>query len=780
MLPKISAESLSSQQLAASLAPLDGQVALPGLAAPVTLLRDGWGIPHLKAAGAQDAWRALGFAHAQDRLFQMELTRRRALGRAAEWLGEAAVASDMLARRLGMEAACRRDFAALGDAARAMLEAYAAGVNGFLASGAPLPVEYRLLGEQAETWEAWHSIAVMRRLGLLMGSVWFKLWRAAALPVVGAENVGKLRYDDGGRDLLTIPPGTDAARQQADLEALAPAIRTLLESLGREGPGDETAGGSNNWAVGPGRSGTGRPVLAGDPHRVFEIPNMYAQHHVACDEFDMVGLTVPGVPGFPHFAHNGSVAYCVTHAFMDIHDLFLEKFSEDGTATQHGAGHAPVTRRRDSIKVRDSAERDFEIVETIHGPVIAGDPASGTALALRSVQFAEADLSFDCLPRMTRARTVAELYEATRGWGLIDHNLVAADTQGQIGHLVRARVPRRTAAHGWLPLPGWDPANDWQGWIAHEEMPQVIDPPEGLIVTANNRVVADDHPDYLCTDCHPPYRASRILERLRAMPGFRPEDAAALHADTLSPNALLLSDRLRALAEPADPAAAALRKALAEWDGDMRAGSPLPTAYVALRRAATRKLAERSGLLDVARHPWTAVAPGVVPQNQLWWTLPDLLRRDDVSFTGGSDWNSLLQEALVEAAAAPEVVARTPWGEVHQPRFVHPLSEKFPAAARLLDPPSRPVGGDNDTVQANGLLCSAGPRAAYGALARYVFDVGAWENCRWAVFHGASGQPGSPFYDNQNEAWSGCAMVPMLYDWPAIEAQASHRQALTP
>ncbi|ONG52330.1 hypothetical protein BKE38_14805 [Pseudoroseomonas deserti] len=780
MLPKISAESLNPQQLSACLAPLDGQVALPGLTEPASLLRDSWGIPHLKAATAQDAWRALGFAHAQDRLFQMELTRRRALGRAAEWLGEGAVASDMLARRLGMEAACRRDVAAIGAEARAMLESYAAGVNGFLESGAPVPVEYRLLGETPERWEAWHSIAVMRRLGLLMGSVWFKLWRAAALPVVGAENVGKLRYDDGGRDLLAIPPGSDAARHQADLEALAPAIRALLESLGREGPGDETAGGSNNWAVGPARSGTGRPVLAGDPHRVFEIPNMYAQHHVACDAFDMVGLTVPGVPGFPHFAHNGSVAYCVTHAFMDIHDLFLERFSEDGAATQHGEGLAPVTRRRDSIKVRDAGTCDFEIVETIHGPVIAGDPASGTALALRSVQFAEPDLSFDCLPRMTQARTVAELYDATRGWGLIDHNLVAADTAGQIGHLVRARVPRRSAAHGWLPLPGWDPANDWQGWIAHEEMPQVIDPPEGLIVTANNRVVADDHPDYLCTDCHPPYRASRILERLRAMPGFGPEDAAALHADTLSPNALLLRDRLRGLAEPADPAAAALRRTLLGWDGQMRAEDPRPAAYIALRRAATRKLAERSGLSGVGQHPWTAVAPGVVPQNQLWWTLPDLLRRDDSSLLGGGSWDQLLQEALAEAAASPEVAAEKRWGEVHQPRFVHPLSEQYPAAAALLDPPSRPVGGDGDTVLANGLLCSAGPRATYGALARYVFDVGAWENCRWAVFHGASGQPGSAYYTNQNEAWSDCAMVPMLYDWPAIEAQASHRQQLTP
>lgn len=773
---------VDARMLEAALPPLEGELRVPGLEGPVEILRDAYGIPHLRAGGTGDAWFALGFVHAQDRLFQMELTRRRALGRAAEWLGAGAAEADMLVHRLGMEAACRRDHAALGEAAQAMLDSYAAGVNAFLASGAPLPVEYALLGATPEPWEGWHSIAVMRRLGLLMGSVWFKLWRAAALPVVGAERVGLLRYDDGGGDLLCIPPGVEAARYEADLAALAPALRALLDSLGVQG--DETGGGSNNWAVAPSRSGTGRPVLAGDPHRVFEIPNMYAQHHVACDAFDMIGLTVPGVPGFPHFAQNGRVAYCVTHAFMDIHDVFLERFSEDGARVMQagasgpasGPEWVPVIRREAEIAVRGAPPRRFEILETPNGPVIAGDARAGTALSLRSVQFAETDLSFDCLPRMTQASGVEDLFEATRGWGLIDHNLVAADTGGHIGHLVRARVPRRGRESGWLPMPGWTGEHSWRGWIGHDEMPRAIDPAEGLIVTANNRVVADDHPDYLCTDCHPPYRAARILEELRANPAFRAEDAGRLHGDTLSANALLFQRRLAALPEP-EGAAGALRARLLAWDGRMEAGATEPGAYVALRRALTRILAERSGLSGAGAHPWLAVAPGVVPMNQLWWTLPNLLRRDDAALLDGWNWDQALGAALREVA---ETEWETPWGEAHRPRFTHPLSALFPEAAPLLDPPALPIGGDNDTVLANGLLAAAGPAAAYGALARYAFDVGDWDNSRWAVFHGVSGQPGSPHFTDQHAEWAACRMVPMLYGWEAVRKAARATQVLRP
>lgn len=744
---------------------------VPGLAAAVTVFRDEWGIPHIRAKGANDAHFALGFVHAQDRLFQMELTRRRALGRAAEWLGAAAAESDALCRRLGMEAACRRDYAALGSDARSMLERYAAGVNAYLSSGAPLPVEYGLLGAAPEPWAPWHCIAVMRRLGLLMGSVWFKLARILALPIVGAENAVKLRYDDAGADLLTIPPGVTASRMAADLAALRPAIEALLTAMGP----DETGGGSNNWAVGPTRSATGRPILAGDPHRVFEIPGMYAQHHLACDEWDAIGLTVPGVPAFPHYMHNGRVAYCVTHAFVDIHDLFMERFDASGTAVLFGDVWEPVQTRTELIRIRGEPDRTITVTATRHGPVVAGDPASGAALTLRSIQFAETDLSFDCLPRMLCAGSVPELYEATRGWGLIDHNLVAADLDGRIGHRVRALVPRRPRANGWFAVPGWTGEGEWDGTIRHEDMPETIDPAGGVIVTANNRVVADGEP-YLCTDCHPPYRANRIAALLDVMAPFRIADAATIHADVLSPNAPLFQARLRALPCPGNAEAAALREELVRWDGQMDAASIPAGRYNALRRAMTGILARRSGLASMTGHLWAAMPPGVSPIGNLWWVLPTLLRNDDTSMLDDWSWDDVLQAALDEVASVPAV----PWGQAHRPVFQHPLSILFPDAAPLLDLPSMPLGGDGDTVMAIGLVPAAGSMATYGALCRYVIDVGDWDNSRWVVFHGASGQPGSPHYRDQANDWAACRMVQMRYAWPGIEAAATAKQVLRP
>ena len=752
--------------------PLTGEVRLPGLSAPVLLLRDGLGVPHLRAATARDAFLAQGFAHAQDRLFQMELNRRRALGRSAEWLGPSAFGADALARRLCVEAASRRDAAALGGEAREMVEAYAAGANAFLASGAPLPLEYELLGAAPEPWEGWHCIAVMRRLGLLMGSVWFKLWRAAALPVAG-DAVTLLRYDDGGRDALIHPVGAEAERWRAGLADLAPAAAALLEAA----EADATGGGSNNWVVAPHLSGTGRPVLAGDPHRVFELPNIYAQGHVACPEFDAIGLTVPGVPGFPHFAHNGRVAWCVTHTFADIHDLYLERFAADGRRALFRGAWEEARRRTERVSVRgEAAPREVEVLETRHGPVICGDPAHGTALTLKSVQFAESDLSFDCLPRMLRAGTVEALFEATRGWGLIDHNLLAADTAGRTGWLLRARVPRRGRENGWLPVPGWTGEHEWRDWIPFEEMPRALDPAPGLLATANNRPVADGHPDYLCTDCHPPHRARRVAELL-ADPALRSVDgAAAIHADTLSRPAMEMQKHLARLAGLSS-AGEALRAELLAWDARMEAGSRAAARYIALRLALVRRFGEASGLSALAGRPWLSPAPGVAPLTQLWWAMPALLRADDATLLRGTSWDALLHGALEEVAAAPLTEA---WGEMHRPRFAHPLSALFPEAAPLLDPPAAALAGDGDTVQANGLVAPAGPRAAYGALARYAFDVGAWWNSRWSVFLGASGHPGSPHYADQHAMWAACRMAPMVADWAALEADAEARQTLRP
>ncbi len=713
----------------------DSAAAVPGLSGKVDLRRDTWGIPHIRAASHLDAFAGLGFAHAQDRLWQMEALLRRGSGRYAQWVGKSALAGDMLARQLDTVGASRRDFALLNDETRQMLESYARGVNAFIGLG-KWPVEYAILGARPAAWEPWHSIAVMRQIGFLMGSVWWKLWRAAALPIVGATEISKLRFDDGGDDMLCIPPGAEGVRYLAALADLEPGLEGLL--AGHEQQEAEVAGGSNNWALGPQRTATGRPLLAGDPHRVLEMPSMYAQAHLACDDFDVVGLTVPGAPGFPNFGHNGKVAWCVTHAFVDIHDLYVERFDAAVENTSFKGGWKPVKHRAETISVRGENDVTIDVVETMHGPVIAGDPTAGTGLVLRSMQFAVPDTSFDCTLPVLRSGTVEELYDAGREWGLMDHNLVAADTTGKIGNRVRAKVPVRPR------------------------------------VTANNRVM-ENGAHYFSTDSMPPHRARRIWQRLAELEKATVEDMAAIHRDTISVVAIEFRDRIRRVA--VDGAAATLRDLIVDWNGAMDADSSAAVAYVALRTALTKLVAVKSGVGAVAESPYTKVPPGIFGESQIWWTVPQLLRANDTGLLAGATWDELLAQALVDAAkdCSPES-----WGAVHRPILRHPLSAIYPEHAPVLDKPCGLLGGDNDTPFATGYIARLGMRATYAALSRYVFDVGAWDNCQWIVFHGASGHTASLCYDNQNATWAAGKMVPMLYDWSKIEACATSHQQLRP
>jgi penicillin amidase len=366
------------------------------------------------------------------------------------------------------------------------------------------------------------------------------------------------------------------------------------------------------------------------------------------------------------------------------------------------------------------------------------------------------------------------LYDAGREWGLMDHNLVAADTTGRIGNRVRAKVPVRPRSNGWLPVPGWTGEHEWNGLIPFEQMPCCIDPVEQAIVTANNRVMENGE-HYFGTDSMPPHRARRIWQRIAELSKATVEDMASIHRDTISVIALEFRERIRNLA--VDGAAAALRDRIVDWNGDMDAESKAAVAYVALRTALTKLVADKSGVRAVADSPYTKVPPGIFGESQIWWTVPQLLRAGDTALLAGATWDELLAQALADAAK--DCPAEN-WAAVHRPILRHPLSAAFPEYAPLLDKPCGPLGGDNDTPFATGYIARLGMRATYAALSRYVFDVGAWDNCQWIVFHGASGHTGSPTYDNQNAIWAAGKMVPMLYAWDKVEACATSHQQLQP
>jgi penicillin amidase len=766
--------------LAAALPDLAGTQRLRGLHGPVDLWRDPEGVPHARAASLHDAFFAQGFAHAQDRLWHMEYDRRRAYGRWAEVAGPAGVGQDVLARRLGLGRSARADYEGAAPETRAMLDAYAAGVNAFLETTRAWPVEFELLGTRPEPWAPWDSLAVFKIRHVEMGPWQMKLWRARLVRQVGARLAAFLCPGTAPAPMLIVPPGVEHGGPVADaLQALGRG-EAALASL------PAWIGGSNSWALSGTRTASGRPLVAGDPHRALDTPNCYYQNHLACPEFDAIGLSFPGVPGLSHFGHNRHVAWCVTHAMADYQDVFVERFDPtDPTRYEFRGEWRRAEVRRETVHVLGGDSVDVPVTVTHHGPVVLGDPARGHAVALRYTATAEMNRTFDAFVPMLRAASADDLEAAMRPWVDPGNNLVFADVHGTIGYRTRGVVPVRAAANAWLPVPGWDGAHEWRGTIPFDEMPAMRDPATGWIATANSRIAGADYPHYLGLDHAPDFRTRRLEARLRDLRGATVADMAAIHGDRVSIPARALVDVARGI-EPLDGGSRAALALLRRWDGAMDSDSAAATVYAAFR---ARLLQDVLGPLlgPLARDAFASV-PGapVTHLARLRGRLDDWIRDDDRTLLpAGGDWGSVLARALAGAAATlRETLGPDPahwtWGRLHRTRPSHPLSSRFPELAHRLDPASLPAGGDGDTVQAADFVPGAGYELSLTSVARYVFDLGDWERSAWIVPLGASGHPASPHYGDQAADWAAVRLRPMRYDWARIAADAETHQRLEP
>jgi penicillin amidase len=734
--------------------------------AAVEILRDELGVAHVRARASADAFFGQGFACAQDRLWQMELDRRRAAGRWAEVVGEVAVARDAFLRRTGLARAARRDLEALGADARAMLEAYARGVNAFLCSGAALPLEFALTGLRPEPWEPWHSLAVYKLRHLFMGPFQRKLWRAALLREHGEELVAALRADDEDGETLSVPPGA-AYREALDAALdLAPAA-AALDALA------DADGASNHWALHGSRTASGKPLLAGDPHRALDLPNTYWQCHLACERFDAVGLAFAGVPGLPHFGHNASVAWSITHGMADDQDLFVER------------DVAAMPRRRERIGVRGAEAVEIEAVDAPHGPIVLGGPPLSAGIALAWPTLVAPDPTFDAILPMLEARDCAALDAAQRDWVVPCNNLIAADVHGAIHYRFRGRVPVRDAANRWTPVPGWDARHDWRGFVPFEALPSATRPEGGVLAAANNRPAGAGTP-YLGVDFCGPSRVRRILARLAPLERATAEDMRAIHGDDVS---LVAPRFVRALdgAAPGHAHAAFALERLRAWDFRMAPDSVAAALYASFREQLALLVGEALGLASASLGKLGEPAPPPERMTLLWNALPGLLaaRFSPPGRAAPFDWREACARAFERALAFLEArLGPDPdewrWARLHRTLAWHPLAVDLPEARRVLAPPTVPMGGDGDTVLCGGVVPGFGLRASLVSVARYVFDLSDWEKCGWTVAHGVSGDRASPHHTDQVLAWTELRLHPMRYDWRGIESAARSRLALEP
>ena len=777
---------LTQTDLAACLPDLASTIRTPGLDAPVEILRDGWGIPHIRAATVHDAFFAQGFATAQDRLWHMDYDRHRALGRWSELVGASGLAEDRIMRTFGVERAAKADLAVSSADARAMLEAYAAGINAFIATTAALPIEYRLVEARPEPWAAWHCLAVYKVRNMLMGTFEMKLWRARLALALGPEKAAPLFRGYPDDALVSVPPGETFGGLELDgLDDLAAAVAEINWL-------DEGDSGSNAWVISGERTASGLPLVAGDSHRALDTPNVYYQTHLSCPAFRCTGYALPGVPGLPHFSHNEYVAWGMTHGFGDYQDLYIERFRTTDGRLEYAYRDEWLAAEttNEGLAVRGGATESLAVVRTRHGPIIAGDPHRGRGLAFSHTGTNDGTAWPNTLYELLVAKNADQAENALREWTEPVNNFVYADVHGAFGYRYRGRIPVRAMANAWAPVPGWTGEHEWQGRIPFEEMPHARNPEAGFVVTCNNAPTTADYPHYINTFFAPDWRARRITARIAEIPKgtAAPADVAAIHADRLSIPAGILRERVRTL-RPTDADAAKACDMLLAWDGAMHRSSSAAAIYSATR---TRLFTDvvNAALGPMAQH---ALAPsgrigrgaGGHAGTLFAAAIRALADPDHPGPGDGRTWPELIESALQHAMAelrsqlGADAQSWT-WGAVHGTRPRHPLSRAFPDCAALLDPPRVATHGDGDTPLAGAYSIADRFTATVMSVNRYIHDPSDWSNSRWIVPLGASGHPGSPHYADQTRRWADVETIPQLWEWTEIENAAETRQTLAP
>jgi penicillin amidase len=715
------------------------ELSIPSLAAPVTVTLDGDGIPRITATSERDAAAALGYLHARDRMFQMEAMRRGAQGRLAEIAGTPALRLDRFTRTLGLAQSAAADFAALDAETRALLEAYASGVNALIAArGRAAAPEFLAIGEP-EPWQPEHSLLWAKVMGLWLSGNWRRELEMARLSaLLPAERLRLLWPEDAS-------PGRPDLRAAMPEPAALGRLLAAIPVFGEDAPLPASA--SNAWVVAGSRSASGAPILASDPHLGFQAPILWYLARIELPEGRFrAGATAPGVPGIV-IGRNERLAWGFTTTHSDTQDVFVERLAGPD-AYETPDGPRPFTRREERIAVRGQAEPEvLHVRETRHGPVISGlDIAApaGTVLSVAMANLAPRDAAAEAMRRLNEATSLAEARAAAARFGSPPQNLLVADAAGGIAMYLVGRTPIRRSGDGTLPARGWDGSQDWLGFVPFEAMPHVENPAGGVLANANSRPAPADHPVFLGRDWPGDWRLRRIGELLAARPRHSAEDFAAMQADTLS---LLARESLPVLRAVRPSAAAARAHALlAGWDGTMAADAPQPLLFHAWMRAFRRAALEAAGAGEaagMAGPEFLAMLLG--PQGSAW--------------CGPVGCAPLLGPALDAAVAEATALqgsdpAAWRWGAAHLARFEHPLL-RFVPLLRDLTRLEAATGGDGETLSRGGMRGDAAGGFAHlhGAGFRGVFDLADPDGALVMIATGQSGHPLSDRYGDLLGRW---------------------------
>jgi len=737
-----------------SLPQIEGELPLAGLVAPVEIVRDKEGIAHIFAGHERDAHFALGFAHAQDRLWQMELQRRLAAGRLSEVLGERTFETDRLMRTLGISRMAERIAGKLDTPTIASLEAYARGVNAFLEQDPVLPLEFLALRVKPEPWRVEDSLGWM----LVMAWDLSGNWRS---------ELSRLRLSakllSGQLAQFLAPYPGDEPRPLPDFRALYPPVEDAARRLLALSPDPGEAHGSNNWVLAGSRTTTGQPLLANDPHLGLQVPALWYFAHLDSPQGKVVGATLPGLPHVV-LGRNDRLAWTMTTTLGDTQDLFVERLSRNLPGHYDTpSGPQPFKVREEKVMVGREARR-FIVRETRHGPVITDAVAGAAGAAPKGYVLALAWSALDennATPRagleMNRAINAPDFILTLQDFHAPQQSIVYADRDGRVGYVAPVRLPVRRAdneAMGRVPVPGWDAKYDWQGFAPFEKLPRAADPPSGALVTANQRIVPPDFKPFMTTDWMPPYRANRIAALLAAQDKHDVASMRRIQADVESGLAKAMLPVFLAAKPETEAGIRALGLAKG-WDGTMRADSPAPLVFAAWYRELTR-LVYADELGELFRDFWeprAAFMIGVMTGANAAWC-------DNVTTPAVETCPPLASRAMDLAAAdlAVRFGAETGWrwGEAHQAASDHRPFGAVPWLARWFNLPV-PTPGDTYSVNAghSHIKDEARPFAnRHAASLRAIYDFSDLERSLFMHSTGQSGNRLSSWYGNFAERWA--------------------------
>ncbi|MDQ3687692.1 MAG: penicillin acylase family protein [Acidobacteriota bacterium] len=765
----------------------------------VEIGRDRDGVPHVRAKSESDAHFGLGYAHAQDRLWQMEYQRRLANGQLAEILGEPGIVTDRLFRTVGLHRAAAGAWANLSPHERLPIEAYVAGINAYLDNphDAQLPAEFKILGVEPEPWRAEDVLAWSKALSWGISGNWDKeLLRAQLTQKFGPEKTAQLMpaYTADGPVILrnksqqssaNRKPSADRSRSSV-LGTQHSVLSTDPSSLGllalhravaeRTGLGAEGYG-TNSWVLSGERTTTGKPILANDPHQPGQTPSLWYLARVTGGGLDVIGATIPGGPGV-QVGHNGHVAWGISTINVDSQDVYMERINERNEAEYEDAWE-PLRIVPETIKVKDKPDLYLKVRISRHGPLISDviNPA-GQALALRWTGNDPEDTGTLAALAFNRARDWHEFAAAFRDHRAADQNYVYADQKGNIGYIAAGTIPRRAKGDGRLPAPGWTGEFEWTGYVPFDELPRAYNPPQGYIATANNRVAGDDYPHLIGTNFAAPYRAARVVEMIESGRKHSPADTERMQADVVALHAREILPLLLK-ATPADERGKRAIEMLRGWDARMKGEDARAAVFAAWYTEIGKRLFKD----ELGPELWRTYSrniymvgmalPAALKENTTWC---DDARTYAIE-TCADTLSASLSEGLTRMSAAQgtDDINAWRWDKAHHALFPH---NPFDRDERLKQIFSRsiPNGGDKFTVNVassfrNWEEYNQDHTAAY----RQIVDFKRINRSRFINAPGQSGDPESRHYDDLLRRWQRVEYLPMRFGHKAFDAAPDER-----